>query len=295
MSTQIKVGFCVAYDWYLLKYALPLVYNHADTICLSIDTNRISWANNQYDFDESAFADLIKSVDKENKIILFEDDFHLFQLSPMENEVRQRNMMAQKMGSGGWHVQLDCDEYFIDFDKFTIYLKDTAPHTVGSVNICCKWVTLFKKVDEGFFYITPLKKKYIEFIQVATNYPIYEYGRRNGVFNIYTNFHMIHQSWARSEHEISNKLDNWGHKNDFDAGSYIKLWKSLSVNNYKTFYNFHPTQPDAWSGLSYVEGKTIENFVQEFNPKAFSLTYFELRFKNSRILAKIKSLLKSIG
>ena len=52
---KIKVGFCVAYDWELLKNSIPRVYNAADTICLSIDKNRTSWSGKKYDFDESAF------------------------------------------------------------------------------------------------------------------------------------------------------------------------------------------------------------------------------------------------
>ena len=36
-------------------------------------------------------------------------------MQPMELETRQRNMMAEKMGSGGWHIQMDGDEYAYDF------------------------------------------------------------------------------------------------------------------------------------------------------------------------------------
>lgn len=45
---QIKVGFCVAYDWNLLHVSIPKIYDDADVICLSIDKNRRSWAGLRY-------------------------------------------------------------------------------------------------------------------------------------------------------------------------------------------------------------------------------------------------------
>jgi hypothetical protein len=33
----------------------------------------------------------------------------------MECDTRERNMLAKYMGEGGWHVQIDADEYFADF------------------------------------------------------------------------------------------------------------------------------------------------------------------------------------
>jgi hypothetical protein len=294
MSNEIKVGFCVAYDWYFLHHALPLIYSGADKIVLSLDNSKISWSNNQFDFDETAFRDFIKAIDKQNKIECFESDFHLSQLSPMENEVRQRNMMAEKLGSGGWHIQLDCDEYFIDFDRFVSYLKNLRIKEDRKVNICCTWVTLFKQITDGFLYILPGAKQKIEFIQVATNCPDYKYGRRNGHFNIYTNFSIIHQSWARRESEIKDKLNNWGHKNDFNADEYLLTWRSLTLENYNTLYNFHPTEPDVWHALDYVKGKSVLDFAQKFDATHFRLPYFKLKAKNSRLLSGAKQLLNII-
>src|SRR5690349_10266607 len=111
---MIKVGFCVSYDWVLLKRSLPRVYGQADKICLSIDKNRRSWTGTPYVFDEDAFRSWISSVDVQNKIDVYEDDFALSNLSAMENDTRQRNLMAKRLGKGGWHIQVDSDEYFLD-------------------------------------------------------------------------------------------------------------------------------------------------------------------------------------
>src|SRR6478609_6414773 len=106
----IKVGFCVAYDWHLLKRSVPLIYPHADVICLSVDKNSKSWGGEKYSFDKRAFREFVSAIDTQNKIDVYEDDFSLPQLSAMENDTRQRNLMAKRMGAGGWHIQIDSDE-----------------------------------------------------------------------------------------------------------------------------------------------------------------------------------------
>lgn len=119
----IKVGFCVAYDWHFLQHTLPLVYEGATDICLAIDRNRISWSGNPYSFDEEAFRQCIANIDSNKKIRIYEDGFYLPNLTPMQNEVRERNMIAQFFGEGGWHIQLDCDEHFVGFGNFAVYLR----------------------------------------------------------------------------------------------------------------------------------------------------------------------------
>src|SRR4051812_40490040 len=123
MEQQIKVGFCVAYDWYLLKNALPSIYASADLICLSIDSDRISWSGHPFAFDDDAFRAFVAEIDVQRKIVVFEDRFCIEGLTPMQNEVRQRNLVAAFVGMDGWHIQLDCDEYFLDFEQFVRYLR----------------------------------------------------------------------------------------------------------------------------------------------------------------------------
>ena len=152
IKEQIKVGFCVAYDWHFLEYAIPQIYTQADLICLSIDVNRTSWGGNEFEFDEEGFKNLINRLDTSHKIKVYRDNFSLPELSPMQNEVRQRNKIAEFMGKGGWHIQLDADEYFLDFGKFVSFLhssKFTRP-----VNICCPLYILFKQINSGYLLRT---------------------------------------------------------------------------------------------------------------------------------------------
>src|SRR5687767_11009070 len=104
---MIKVGYCVAYDWNLLNFSLPQVYDHADVICLSVDINRQSWSGKPFSWHEEGFRSMIRELDYAQKIKVYEEAFYDPQLLPMDNEVRQRNKIASFLGEGGWHIQLD--------------------------------------------------------------------------------------------------------------------------------------------------------------------------------------------
>jgi len=291
-NETIKVGFCVAYDWYLLEYALPLVYDDADEICLSLDKDRISWSGNVYPFDNKGFEELVKRFDTKKKIKVLEEDYHLPDLTPMQNEVRQRNRIAQSMGPGGWFVQLDCDEYFLDFGGFVRYLKSLPPERTHRANVSCPWIILYKQTADGFLYVDPVTIDKTEFMQIATREPAYEYGRRNGNFNIHTNFSILHQSWARNPAEIREKIDNWGHSDHFDREKYFSFWDKLDATNFPAAKDFHPLHPVVWPRLRYVKGNDIRALLKNFPADTMpAYSGLQLFFKNSRFFSKIRSLL----
>lgn len=290
---SINIGFCVAYDWEFLKNSLPLVYADADRICLSIDKDRISWSGQVYEFDNDAFYAFVRKIDHRGIIEIYEDDFHQPSLTAMQNEVRQRNLIAARLGKGGWHIQLDTDEYFVDFRGFTNFLKRFRSNRI--VNICCPWYTMFKQTDNGWFFIRE-KANEPEYIPVATKHPHYDYGRRNGYFNIKTPFVLLHQSWARREEEIRQKISNWGHKDDFDVSSYFLRWKHLDKSNYRDYHNFHPIEPSNWSSLDLRPGNDLNQLLLELrsNPP-FLISARSLRRHNSIWRSRLRSLLSKLG
>jgi hypothetical protein len=289
MKPEIKVGYCIAYDWHLLKYAIPTVYACADTICLSVDKEKRTWSGAPFIFDDFAFRSFVTSIDPQNKIFVYEDDFSLPNLSPARNEVRQRRMMAEKMGDGGWHIQLDCDEYFLDFNGFVNYLRST-PIGGRPFNVCCPLVTIIKQIDSGFLFVRPRTTEQLEFIQIASSSPSYEHGRRNSQFNVFTNFAIVHQSWARSEDEIVQKLKSWGHARDFNHEVYLTFWRSLTEKNFQQVHDFHPTSPKVWPALGYQKAASIEEFLQHFDRLNFpKLTSLQRILKNSRFAARLRA------
>lgn len=285
-TPKIKVGFLVSYDWQLLRHALPLVYNGADEIYLALDKKRLTWAGVPFAFDEEAFNDMLKAIDVDGKVHLYEDDFFVQGLTPMECEVRERNLLAKAMGEGGWHVQLDADEYFLNFDGFCNFLKRQDLNQ-KEVNYCVSLVNLFKKLPEGYLYIVTGR---LDLIQVATNKPCYQYGRRNGYFNKIAPFFILHDTWARTEEELWQKITNWGHKNDFDTLAYFNFWKELSNSNYHTARDFHPLEPSVWHRLEFAEAPDIETLAKQLSTKPFPLSYCQIFWKNNRNVARIKHL-----
>lgn len=278
----------------MLTNALPLIYRSAHLICLSLDINRRSWSGNVFVFDEVGFREMIREIDRDGKIVIYQDDFFEPSLTPMGNEIRQRRMMADYMKPGGWHVQLDCDEYFVDFGKFVKYLF-TIDHTKHPVNVCCAFITLFKRLEGGYLFISPRKSSQVEFLQIASRTPSYEHGRRNGYFNIYTNFYVLHQSWARSHEEILQKIANWGHAGDFDQAAFFSLWSNAGESNYHSLSNFHPIEGALWPSLSFVPANSPEEIADDISGLQFPrYSRIALLMKNSRVFAKVRAYLNGI-
>ncbi|MBC6988299.1 hypothetical protein [Hymenobacter sp. BT491] len=291
---KIKVGLCVAYDWYFLANSIPLIYDSADVICLGLDKDRISWAGNPFSFDEDGFRALLKQVDPLGKIDLYEDDFHLPHLTAMENDTRQRNLIAKRMGEGGWHVQIDSDEYFLAFPQFADWLR--RKKYSRPVNIRCQYIMLFKQLNDGFLVINNKDFFKLDGNPIATNRPIYEYARVNSWFNIYAPYFILHQSWARPEREIQEKIFNWGHTNDFDKDQYLNFWMNLNIDNYKEAKNFNPLIAEKWPFLEFVPAKNIvelTNFYTLHPP--YMPSKFRLGMQNSIWYSRVKMLLSKMN
>ncbi len=294
MTGNIKVGICVAYDWELLEISIPLIYDHADSILLAIDRNRTSWSGIKYKLEDVPFFEMIKKIDRYSKIQVWEEDFYSPCKTAMQNEINQRTKMAEKMGEGGWFIQLDCDEYFLNFGGFTEALKSKKRYGRAGVNICCPFIILFKKIDSAYLTVSLQSASKFEYVPVATAHPLYEFGRRNGYFNYHSSFFVLHQSWARAPEDVKEKLENWGHFGDFDAESFYKLWNSAEESNYMEYRDFHPIVPENWPALDRIPVKNIQALIQyytEFPPRIGKMRLF---IKNSRILSGIISKLRRL-
>jgi hypothetical protein len=290
-SDLIKVGFIASYDYEYLKESIPPIYQEADKIYIAFDKNRKTWSGKSFEIKDKFFTWLL-DFDKGKKIEIYEDDFCVPGISNMENETRERNLLADKMESGGWHIQLDTDEYFVNFKEFVHFLKEIIP-TQDFYNepICVytQLITLFKKTKNGFLYI-----KSGENAPIATRHPVYTKARAIDQGVLYTNFEIIHQSWAREEEEIQEKLNSWGHKEDFNIQSYFNFWKVCDEFNYKCYNNFNPVDQRLWDKLELARAASIQEFIAEYNSQAidYHFKYHPLHPKKKNILKRIKAAFK---
>lgn len=291
----IKVGFCVAYDWHLLKISVPLVYQEADLICFSIDKERRTWSGITYGFDQVDFDNWVAEIDREKKIIIDEGNFSDTSLSPIQNDNLQRNEMAKAMGPGGWHIQIDADEYILDFNGFCSYLKqfdqNPKPGEKKAINVCINLIPLIKFIYNG--YIAAGANENYEVAPFATNAPVYHAARRNGHFNHISPYFALHETWARDEQVLWDKLNNWGHRDDFNKKSYFKLWLALDEENYKYIKNFHPIKGDTWPFLYFIPGTSQTELIANARKSSlWKVSRLKLRWKNSRL---IQGIIQRIG
>ena len=256
-KSLIKVGYLISYDYDLLKYSLPTIYKYSDEIYLAIDKDRKTWMGNSYNLPDN-FFDWIQDVDYDNKIFIYEDSFYISSFTPMMLETRSRNLLARCMGDGGWHIQIDVDEYFLNFDKFVHFLRSL--NSDSQINIYAKWITIFKQDNSGVYYIDNNEE-----FPIATNAPNYVRARftnKNGL-NIISKLKVLHQSWGRSKTDLKLKLDNWGHANDLDRSAYLAFWNSIDKDNYTEVIDFHPFNPSLWHELKYIDVESIFSLIKK--------------------------------
>jgi len=291
----IKVGFLVSYDWDLLRNSIPRIYEEADSIVLALDRNRKTWSGNFFEFDETAFRALIATIDRQNKIEIYEDDFYDQSLSAMQNEIRERQMLSERLGYGGWHIQIDADEYLINFPDFVAQLKDIDanpnPARISKpVNVMGRVVTIVKKTQEGYVYVKPDKRS-LEWFTLASQVPQFKYGRRNDFFNLFSPLVLIHESGSRSKEEMYFKLKNWGHNTDFDTESYYAMWKAIDGYNYRFIKDFNPLRKGGWQELAFAPVADIERLIAYIQSGSlYTPSRLSLYFKNARNVARIKGL-----
>lgn len=274
---KIQVGFLLSYDYELLKNAIPPIYDSADSIFLAIDKDRLTWIGNLFYIDDSFFL-WLKEFDKDNKIELYEDNFYVPELSTMECEVRQRKMLANKMGIGNWLIQLDADEYFLDFKNFVktleSYNRFLDNPQKNPIQIAVFLINIYKQVETGFLYVDCASK-----CMAATNFPNYKVGRNTRRRVIYTKHLMFHETLSRDEKELEFKFNNWGHKDEINP-QFLEKWKSATIDNYKSLSNLFYLEPHKWRKLNYVKGNTINEAIQNFNDNNFAPSKFYLTKKN---------------
>ncbi|WP_300566386.1 hypothetical protein [Flavobacterium sp.] len=269
MNVKIKIGFLISYDYAFLYDSLKLVYDFTDEIFLAIDINRRTWSGNQF-YIEDSFFEYIEKIDIDKKIKIYQDDFYIEALSPIENDTRERNLLSEQMGENCWKLHIDVDEFFLNFDLIVDFLNKNKfllfKPNQNQANIRANWITLFKRTSKGFLYID--ENEHFSFANnVVGKHVLARDLDAKGNTEIFTNFKAIHQSWARNPEEILIKITNWGHKNDFDSQKYFDFWMSVNEENYMDFSYFHPYDSRIWKSLKYCECENLEDFIAKYNER----------------------------
>lgn len=275
---KIQVGFLMSYDYEKLKNSIPPVYKDADAIFIAVDKNYRTWSGQNFKINDS-FFEWLKAYDKENKITIYSDDFYMPELSAIENDNHERHKLSLKMGIGNWLIQIDSDEYFIDFKKFVSDLRKydrfLDDPEKNQVQIAAFLINMYKYTDEGMLYVDKVTRGLM-----ATNYPDYKVARNTRKRIIYTPNVLWHETLARTEEEIEFKLRNWGHNVDVNIEKFMAKWNSVNKNNYKSLRGFFYMEPEKWNELDYVKGNTIEEITKNFDANKLVPSSFYILKKN---------------
>ena len=169
---KIHVGFLLSYDFDKLRLSIPPVYKHADRIFIAQDENFLTWSGNKFEVDP-AFFEWLKEFDVDNKIEIYRDNFYIPTITPIQNDTRERHMLSLKMGIGNWLVQIDSDEYFVDFGSFVKQMRkydsflDNPAKT--PVQLSGFHIDIYKYVDEGILYVKNTVKRCMPQIILITS------------------------------------------------------------------------------------------------------------------------------
>ncbi len=275
---NIHVGFLLSYDYNKLKLSIPPVYKDADKIFIAIDENLNTWSGNKFEIEE-AFFQWLEDFDVDKKIELYRDNFYVPELTGIQMDTRERHLLSLKMGIGNWLVQVDSDEYFLDFEKYVKYLRQydsylDQPET-HPVQISGYHIDIYKYLDDGILYVKNASK-----VLLATNYPNYKLARQTRERIIYVDSFTLHESLSRSESELEYKLKNWSHREDVNP-IFLEKWKKASKDNYEDIKDVFYLNPKQWSALGYVPAKTLEEITAYFEQREdMKVSKFYLLRKN---------------
>ncbi len=275
---KIHVGFLLSYDYDKLKLSIPPVYTASDRIFIAIDENLVTWSGNKFEID-LAFFDWLKKIDVDNKIEIYKDNFYVPELVGIQMDTRERHMLSLKMGIGNWLIQVDSDEYFLDFEGFVKSLRKYDSYLDNPENKKIQFagfhINIYKYLEHGMLYVSNPSK-----VLLATNYPNYKYGRQTKTRIVYLKSYILHEGLSRSEEELKFKLENWGHREDVNA-TFLEKWKMASEGNYKEIKNVFYLDSKIWKDLGYFPSKSLKDLKDYISKnKDLNSIQFKLFFKN---------------
>jgi hypothetical protein len=246
----------VAYDHRFAWAAIGSYYRIADEIILGLDRDRISWSGKYFRLDEDEFRRRLTEADPLGKISLVEADFHS-QGSAPANDTFERNALSMRCKPGNWVVQIDSDELLQNPGEFRDWLLERR----GPWRVMGRWTVVFKRFGDDYLVID----KDNSWISVATR----RQGRYTGCrdtkeFKRRSPLRMLHFSWGRDEEELQQKLESWTHAGDFDTVKFLAFWKSVTLENYHQFRNFHPMDGKDWPSLRLIRKGDPDWVAAEF-------------------------------
>lgn len=189
----------------------------------------------------------------------FADKIHIIE-GLWDDEEAQRNACAEQAAKDGMEYLIihDADEFYFheDFENLKRYINNNPTADYYKVGWLCFWKSF------NYVLLTPNG-------QPICGYPEFAINLKNGVrfqskrrpdrskFLIIPTEHgaCYHGSYVLTNEELLQKINSWGHTNDFDKEKwYNEKWLKWNENT----LNLHLVTPNDWSKAKKYNGKLPE-------------------------------------
>jgi hypothetical protein len=256
----------ISYDAHMLVDSIRTYYDYVDEIVLGLDSDRISWTNNKFSFDEDKLFSELEQIDKHNKIVIIEDNFHRSSV-PIENDTHERNFLKDKC-SHDFVLSFDADEQLVNAKEFFI---DFLPlvENYNDIELMFTWFLPYKKVDDAHLMISDenrrhLFKQDVQGFTANKNLHTYTYCRwTNAPKKILSPLAIFHNSFCRTDQELHDKINNFGHSAESKVDPFYQTQKQVDETNYMQLTNFKTSKMGAqWPALMLVPDEHLQEFLK---------------------------------
>jgi len=230
----------ISYDAEYLPDSIAKYYDYVDEIILGLDKDRITWSNNSFKFDENKLWKQLKSIDKDNKIEIIEENFHPSQ-TPIENDNYERNFLKEKC-SNDWIFSFDADEELINPRHFFFQFIPIIERYYDKYDFMFTWFTPWKEVEDKILVIANEDNTFHrEAPQGFITHKKFNYQYARWTTNtrqILTPLVVLHWSLCRTEKNLEQKVNNIGHSDIANEDPFFHNWKATNMQNYQNLRNF---------------------------------------------------------
>lgn len=230
----------IAYDAHLLAASIKSYYKYIDEIILGLDEDRVTWSGNKFTFDESKLWKELQELDTDNKINIIEDNFHKSAVA-IDNDNYERNFLKAACNYD-WIFSIDADEILVNPDDFFLkYIPLVEPY-YNKVDICFTWLLPYKELEDGYLVIANNDDSLFKGDTqgfVTNKNKTYTYCRwTENKKRLLSPLAILHWSFCRSEAEVEQKINNFGHSDKTKDDPFLHNWKLVDANNYTQLKNF---------------------------------------------------------
>ena len=255
----------ISYDASLLPNSIRSYYEYVDEIILGLDADRISWSNNKFSFDEPLLWKELKAIDYADKISIIEDNFHRSSV-PIENDTHERNFLKSKC-EHDWIFSFDADEILVNAKEFFYEFCPTV-QDYKDVELMFTWFLMYKEVEGGSLIIADetrehVFKKDIQGFTADRDLHTFTYCRwTNSQKKILSPLGIKHYSFCRSDKDLSNKINNFGHSAESKKDPFYDVRKTVTKENYSQLRNFKTHGSGAqWPTLKFIEHEKLDDYL----------------------------------